>query len=103
MVWRAPQVANGGRVLATGAASKAGGEARADESGHVLARRDAMAAIRDDREGTTIRDGRDVRIDRSFDAADEVVARFRCHGAMVWPRWVASFVKPDLAIALIPE
>jgi hypothetical protein len=35
--------------------------------------------------------------------ADGQVASFRCHGAMVWPRWVASFVKPDLAISLVRE
>jgi len=28
---------------------------------------------------------------------------FRCHGAMVWPRFVASIAKPDLAIALRRE
>jgi len=41
--------------------------------------------------------------DLSFDVADGGVAAFRCHGAMVWPRWLASFVKPDWAIALMRE
>ena len=36
----------------------------------------------------------------SFDVAAEDVVNFRCHGAMVWPRYVASIVKPDLGIAL---
>ena len=36
----------------------------------------------------------------SFDAADGEVVSFRCHGAMVWPRYVVSFLKPDLAISL---
>lgn len=38
-----------------------------------------------------------------FDVADGEVAAFRCHAAMVWPRYVASLVKPDLAIALMLE
>ena len=37
---------------------------------------------------------------RSFDVSDGEVIRFRCHGAMVWPRYVASILKPDLAISL---
>jgi hypothetical protein len=44
--------------------------------------------------------GRYSSRDRSFDAADSQVINFRCHGAMVWPRWVASFVVPELAISL---
>jgi hypothetical protein len=39
----------------------------------------------------------------SFDAADGEIVSFRCHGAMVWPRYVASLVKPDLAISLMRE
>jgi hypothetical protein len=39
----------------------------------------------------------------SFDATDGQTVNFRCHGAMVWPRWLASFVKPDLAISLKRE
>lgn len=50
-----------------------------------------------------IRAGRYSSRDCSFDAADGEVVSFRCHGAMVWPRWVASFVKPDLAISLMRE
>jgi hypothetical protein len=38
--------------------------------------------------------------DRSFDASDGQVVSFHCHGPMVWPRWVASFVKPDLGISV---
>ena len=50
-----------------------------------------------------IRAGRYSSRDYSFDAADGEAVRFRCHGAMVWPRWAASFVKPDLAITLTRE
>jgi hypothetical protein len=38
-----------------------------------------------------------------FDVTDGDVAAFRCHGAMVWPRWLVSFVKPDWAIALMRQ
>ena len=34
------------------------------------------------------------------DVRDGNVASFRCHGAMMWPRWIASVLKPDLAIYL---
>jgi hypothetical protein len=50
-----------------------------------------------------LRRGRYSSESRSFDAADNEVVNFRCHGAAVWPRWVASLVKPDLAIALRRE
>jgi hypothetical protein len=39
---------------------------------------------------------------RTFDVADGAVASFRCHGAQIWPTYVASFLKPDLAISLRP-
>ena len=35
-----------------------------------------------------------------FDSTDEEVVGFRCHGAMMWPRYVASIVKPDVAVSL---
>ena len=47
--------------------------------------------------------GRYSSRDHSFDAADDEVVSFRCHGAMLWPRWAVSFVKPDLAISLKRE
>jgi hypothetical protein len=47
-----------------------------------------------------LRVGRYSSRDRSFDAADGEIVSFRCHGAMVWPRYVASLVKPDLGISL---
>lgn len=40
---------------------------------------------------------------RTFDSIEGQVVNFRCHGAMMWPRYVASSVKPDLAIALHRE
>jgi hypothetical protein len=50
-----------------------------------------------------IRAGRYSSRGESLDVADGDTASFRCHGAMIWPTWVASFVKPDLAISLKRE
>lgn len=50
-----------------------------------------------------IRVGRYSSRDCSFDATGSEIVRFRCHGAMVWPRYVASLVKPDLGISLKRE
>jgi hypothetical protein len=50
-----------------------------------------------------IRSGRYSSQDHSFDVADGEVVNFRCHGAMVWPRYAASIVKPDLGISLKRE
>ena len=44
--------------------------------------------------------GRYSSQDHSFDVNDGAVINFRTHGAMVWPRYVASILKPDLAISL---
>ncbi len=41
--------------------------------------------------------------DVTFDVADGQTASFRCHGAMMWPRYVASAVVPTLAISLHRE
>ena len=38
-----------------------------------------------------------------FEAADGDTIRFRLHGAMIWPLYVVSVVKPDLAISLKRE
>jgi hypothetical protein len=47
-----------------------------------------------------VRAGRYSSRDHSFDASDGQVVSLRCHGAMVWPRWVASFIMPNLAISV---
>ena len=41
--------------------------------------------------------------DHPFDVAEGEGVNFRCHGAMIWPRYVVSIVKPDLAISLKRE
>ena len=50
-----------------------------------------------------IRSGRYSSQERSFDAADGEVVNFRTHGPLVWPVYVASIIKPDLAISLKHE
>jgi hypothetical protein len=52
--------------------------------------------------GLQIRAGRYSSRVEVFDVADGGVVSFRCHGAMIWPTYVASFLKPDLAISLKP-
>lgn len=58
-----------------------------------------LKLTREDTVGFEIRKGRCSSHNRPF---DEVVY-VRCHGATVWPRWLFSFVRPDLAIALKQE
>jgi hypothetical protein len=40
---------------------------------------------------------------RDFDVADGETVTFRCHGANLWPVFVASLVIPSLAISLRRE
>jgi hypothetical protein len=50
-----------------------------------------------------LRAGRYQSRAKAFDARDESVVSFRCHGAMMWPRWLVSALKPSLAISLARE
>jgi len=50
-----------------------------------------------------IRKGRYASHELAFDVKEDEVVNLRTHGAMLWPRYVASLMKPDLAIALIRE
>ena len=50
-----------------------------------------------------MRAGRYSSRPHSFEVADSEVVRFRCHGANLWPLYVASILKPDLAISLKAE
>jgi len=47
-----------------------------------------------------VRKGRYSSRTRTFDIADGETVNFRCHGARIWPTYVASIVKPDLGISL---
>lgn len=46
--------------------------------------------------------GRHISPKRSFDVADGDVASYYCHGAMLWPIYLAALVKPELWITLKP-
>jgi hypothetical protein len=50
-----------------------------------------------------VRAGRYSSREHSFDVADGQAVNFRCHGAMLWPRYVVSIFRPDLAISLRQE
>ena len=50
-----------------------------------------------------IRAGRHSSRAEPFEVADGETVNFRCHGAMVWPRYVASIVAPNLGISLRRE
>ncbi|MDA8384778.1 MAG: hypothetical protein M0Z88_00750 [Actinomycetota bacterium] len=61
------------------------------------------AEIAPGRHSLQIRRGRYSSRSISFETDDGEVATFRCHGAAIWPRYLASIVKPDLAISLQRE
>jgi hypothetical protein len=50
-----------------------------------------------------IRRGRYSSREEAFTATDGETVSFRCHGAMLWPRFVASLVLPNLGISLARE
>lgn len=50
-----------------------------------------------------VRAGRYSSRDQSFDIADDERVSFRCHSAMVWPRYLASLFLPQLGISLKRE
>ncbi len=52
------------------------------------------------RHALRVRVGRYSSRTLSFEAGDGQVVRFRCHGPMVWPRYVASLIKPDIGVTL---
>ena len=47
-----------------------------------------------------IRKGRYSSREHSLEVADGESVSFQCHGIRIWPMYVASIVKPDLAISL---
>ena len=47
-----------------------------------------------------LRMGRYSSQPQTVDAAEGETVTYRCHGAEVWPRLVASLIAPDLAISL---
>lgn len=47
-----------------------------------------------------VKAGRYSSREDSFNLADNEAIDFRCSGAIFWPRWVLSLVKPDLGVLL---
>lgn len=39
----------------------------------------------------------------AFDATDGTVVHLRCHGARIWPIWLATFAVPSRALSLVLE
>jgi hypothetical protein len=50
-----------------------------------------------------VRAGRYSSHTHSFDAADGTNVRFRCNGAILWPRYVASLFVPTIGLKLQRE
>jgi hypothetical protein len=63
----------------------------------------AEVAVEPGRHTLCMRKGRYSSQERTFDAEDGQTVSFRCHGDKIWPTWLVSFMKPDLAIALHQE
>jgi hypothetical protein len=67
--------------------------------GSIIRGGDVRTPVDAGRHTIQIRTGRySSRLD-SFEVADGETVRFRTHGAMGWPRYVASLIKTDLAIS----
>ena len=47
-----------------------------------------------------VKAGRYTSPRRPFDTADGEIVNFRCYGGRIWPVYLASIVKPDLALML---
>ena len=50
-----------------------------------------------------VKEGRYTSPSRPFDTADGAIVNFRCYGGRTWPIYLASLVKPDLALILKSE
>ena len=50
-----------------------------------------------------VKEGRYTSHRRPFDATDGDTVNFRCYGGRIWPIYLASLVKPDLALTLAHE
>ncbi|MCL4552817.1 MAG: hypothetical protein M1305_04605 [Candidatus Marsarchaeota archaeon] len=71
--------------------------------GRINYRGTSEKAIEPGNHDLRIRIGRYSSRDYTFSAADGDIVNLRCHGAMVWPLYVASIFKPDLAISIKHE
>jgi hypothetical protein len=61
------------------------------------------APVEPGRHTLQVREGRYSSRDVAFDVTNGDVVTFRCNGARIWPIYLASIVKPDLALKLKHE
>ena len=59
--------------------------------------------IESGRHSLQVRNGRNLSSTETFDAADGEIVAFRCTGKRFLPIFLASFVVPRLALALVRE
>lgn len=71
-----------------------------DDVGSIDPHQAMEAAVEPGHHDLRLSAGRYSSRHRPFDVADDAVVRFSCHSATMWPRYVASLLKPDLAISL---
>lgn len=74
-----------------------------DSVGSIDWRQTVEASIEPGRHTVQIRSGRYSSRAETFEVADGGTVTFRCHGAMVWPRYLASLFAPNLGISLKRE
>lgn len=68
--------------------------------GSLESRETVETVLEPGRHTLRIREGRHSSRDCSFDAAEGEVVHFQCRGASTVPTYVASIIKPDVAIWL---
>lgn len=68
--------------------------------GSVEARQTTDVPIEPAHHTVQVRQGRYCSRFRSFDVSDGEVVTFRCSGARIWPIYLATIIKPDIALTL---
>jgi hypothetical protein len=68
--------------------------------GSIENRETVETSLEPGRHTLRLRAGRYASRAVSFDVADRDLASFQCHGAMIWPTYVASLILPNMAISL---
>ncbi len=61
------------------------------------------APVEPGRHTLQVRRGRYSSRTAAFDAAEDEIIAFRCHGRRIWPILLASLVLPSLALKLVRE
>jgi hypothetical protein len=72
-------------------------------AGAVERHQAAETPVEPGRHTVQLRTGRYSSRPHSFEAADNEVVTFRCSSGRIWPIFLASLVKPDLALILRHE